>query len=815
MLRTILVWAVVVITVSASARTMQSIPPASQPQASPSSSVATNREILSSYCVSCHNQKAATAGLSLERINLDKVSSDAAVWEKVVQKLRTGAMPPAGRPRPDKHSSDSLINYLETELDRASAANPNPGRPAVHRLNRIEYTNAIRDLLAVEIDADTMLPIDEVNHGFDNMGDILSVTPVLFERYMSAARKIGRMAIGEPRAAPVFEKYEIPKFLTQDDRISEDLPFGSRGGISIRYYFPVDGEYTIRVFLVRNSRDYIRGLDQSHQIDFRLDGERIKVLTVGGGVELKDRPGPPFSQAAQIGDPPSETYEHGGAEEHLEVRFSAKAGSRLVGVTFLNKNSVAEGVLRPPMTQFELVQYKGGNPYIDNIVISGPFDSTGISETPSRQKIFVCRPASVAEEEPCARKILSTLARRAYRRPVTEKDIRTLLRVYEVDRAEQDFDTGIQAALERILVGPEFLFRIERDPAKTAPDTAYRISDLELASRLSFFLWSSIPDDQLLDLAEKGNLRKPEILDQQIRRMLNEPRSRTLVTNFAGQWLYLRNIRSKMPDPELFPEFDENLREAFQQETELFVESTLRENQSALKLLDADYTFLNERLARHYGIPNVYGSHFRRVSLDPKFDARRGLLGQGSLLTVTSYANRTSVVLRGKWLLENLLGAPPPPPPANVPALEDSAPDGKTLPLRQLMEKHRMNAGCASCHAAMDPMGFALENFDAIGKWRNTDADAPIDSSGVLPDGTKLDGAAGLRNVLVKRPEEFVNVVAERMLTYALGRGLEYYDAPAVRKIVREAAHDDYRWLSLISATAKSVPFQMRRSQKP
>ncbi len=815
MLKTILVCAVVVLTTSIPAATMQSPSLLPQPPASIALSASINREVLSTYCVTCHNQKSPAAGMMLDRLNLEKVSEDAAGWEKVVQKLRTGAMPPAGRPRPDKHSYDSLINYLETELDRASAANPNPGRPAVHRLNRAEYTNAIRDLLAVEIDGESLLPIDEVNHGFDNMGDVLSVTPVLFERYMSVARKIGQLAIGEPKAPPVFEKYDVPKFLTQDDRISEDLPFGSRGGIVLRYYFPLDGEYTIRVFLVRNSRDYIRGLDQPHEIDFRLDGERIKVLPVGGGDELKGAPGPPFSQAAQIGDPPSETYEHGGAEEHLEIRFRAKAGSRLVGVTFLNKNSVPEGVYRPPMTQFELVQYKGGNPYIDNIVISGPYDATGLGETPSRQKIFVCRPTRIADEEPCARKILSTLARRAYRRPVTDKDIRTLLRVYEADRTERGFDAGIQAALERILVGPEFLFRIERDPANVAPDTVYRISDLELASRLSFFLWSSIPDDQLLDLAESGKLKDPVIFDQQIGRMLNDPRSRTLVTNFAEQWLYLRNIRSKTPDPELFPEFDENLRDAFQKETELFVESTLRENQSVLRLLDANYTFLNERLARHYGIPNVYGSHFRRVALGPEFDARRGLLGQGSLLTVTSYANRTSVVLRGKWLLDNILGAPPPPPPPNVPSLEESAADGKPLPLRQLMERHRANPACAGCHAAMDPLGFALENFDAIGRWRNADAGTPIDSSGVLPNGTKLDGPSGLRNVLVSRPEEFVNVVAERMLTYAGGRGLEYYDVPAIRKIVREAARDDYRWLSFISATARSIPFQMRRSQKP
>ena len=774
----------------------------------------TSRALLDTYCITCHNQKSATAGLILDKMDFEKVGEDAAVWEKVVHKLRTRAMPPAGRPRPDEPSYNFLITHLETELDRASAANPNPGRPAIHRLNRAEYSNAIRDLLAIDVDGESLLPIDEVDHGFDNIGDALSVTPVLMERYLSAARTIGRMAVGEPEIRPFSQTYEVHKFLMQDDRMNDDLPFGSRGGLAIRYYFPADGEYTIRVFLQRNSRDYIRGLAELHQLDFRLDGERIKLLTVGGGAELKGEPGPIFSQAAKIGDPSSETYEHGGAEERLEVRFRAKAGQRLVAVTFLSKDTVPEGVFQPPLTQFQMVQYKGGNPYIDNVVIGGPYDVTGVSDTPSRRKIFVCRPTRAAEEEPCARKILSTLAHRAYRRPVTDKDVRTLQRVYEAGRSEGDFEAGIQAALERILAGPEFLFRIERDPADVPKDTTYRISDLELASRLSFFLWSSIPDDQLLNLAESGKLKDPAIFEQQVRRMLSDPRSKSLVTNFASQWLYLRNIGSKTPDPKLYPEFDENLRQAFQQETELFLESTLREDQSVLRLLDADYTFLNERLARHYGIPDVYGSHFRRVTLGPEFDARRGLLGQGSLLTVTSYANRTSVVLRGKWLLENLLGAPPPPPPPNVPSLEDSGTDGKPLPLRQLMEKHRKNPGCASCHSVIDPLGFALENFDAMGRWRTVDAGTPVDSSAVLPDGTPLDGPSGLRNVLLSRPEEFVAAFSEKMLVYALGRGVEYYDFPAIRKIVREATGQEYRWSSLILATAKSMPFQMRRSSR-
>ena len=824
--------------------------------AAPPATASSVRAALDTYCVTCHNQTTAVAGLTLDKVDPAKAGQDPAVWERVVHKLRTRAMPPPGRPRPDAASYKALITHLETELDRAAVAKPNPGRPAIRRLNRTEYANAIRDLLAIDIDAESLLPVDEVDQGFDNIGDALSVTPVLLERYLSAARVIGRMAVGEPKARPFSEKYELPKFLTQDERMGEDLPFGSRGGIAVRHYFPADGEYTIRVFLQRNSRDYIRGLAEPHPLDFRLDGERIKLLTAGGGDELKGQPGPTFSQAAKIGDSASETYEHGGAEERLEVRFHAKAGQHQVAVTFMGKDTVPEGVYQPPLTQFQLVQFKGGNPYIDNIVITGPYDPTGVAETPSRHKIFVCRPARRAQEDACAEKILSTLARLAYRRPATDKDLRILLHVYQAGRSEGGFESGIQAALERILAGPEFLFRIERDPAAVggpavanqqrrraerkrdsaqpqekavyrnglaggpdakevaAPDTAYRLSDIELASRLSFFLWGSIPDGELLSLAERGKLKDPAILDEQVRRMLKDPRSRSLVTNFASQWLYLRNLSSKTPDPKLFPEFDDNLREAFQQETERFLESTLREDQSVLRLLDANYTFLNERLARHYGIPNVYGSHFRRVTLGPEFDARRGLLGQGSLLTVNSYANRTSVVLRGKWLLENLLGAPPPPPPPNVPSLDDSGTDGKPLPLRHLMEKHRKNPACAGCHATIDPLGFALENFDAIGRWRTLDAGTPVDSSGVLPDGTKLEGVSGLRNVLLSRPEQFASVFAEKMLTYALGRRLEYYDFPAIRKIVREAEKHDYRWSSLILATAQSMPFQMRRSSK-
>ncbi len=781
-------------------------------KAAPLSPGAEHRAFLDRYCVTCHNPNLKTAGLALDANAVDVSNAGAApeVWEKVVQKLRTRAMPPAGGPRPDAAAYDSLVAHLESELDGASARNPNPGRTILRRLNRLEYTNAVRDLLATEIDGDSLLPIDEVKYGFDNISSALSVTPLLMERYMSAAFKISSLAVGEPDAGPASVTYPVDLFLLQEDRMSEDLPFGSRGGIAVRHHFPLDGEYTIKATLQRNSRGYIRGLFESHQLDFRLDGERIKRVTVGGGPKMIVG-GPPFSPASYLGNEESEHYQLTEVEALLEARFFAKAGSRLVGASFLHENLVPEGVLRPRMTEVDRVQFKGGDPAIEHIEIAGPFSVTGVGDTPSRQKVFVCRPARAEEEEACATKIFAGLARRAYRRPVTQKDVQPVLGVYQsVRRDGEDFEAGIRAGISRILVAPEFLFRIEREPASAAPGSVHRVSDLDLASRLSFFLWSSIPDDDLLNAAEQGKLSDPAVLAQQVRRMLRDARSRTLVTNFAGQWLYLRNLYSSKPDSGLFTDFDSSLRDAFRQETELFVESTLREDRSVLRLLDADYTFLNERLARHYGIPDVYGSHFRRVTLGPAFEARRGLTGQGSLLTVTSYANRTSVVLRGKWVLENILGAPPPPPPPNVPDLEKSGTVGK-VPLRQLMEQHRANAACAACHARMDPLGFALENFDAIGQWRAADAGTPIDASAVLPDGTKFDGPAGLRKVLLSQPEQFAATVAERLLTYALGRGLEHYDAPAIRTIVRDAARDDYRWSSLILAAVNSMPFQIRK----
>ncbi len=627
---------------------------------------------------------------------------------------------------------------------------------------------------------------------------------------MSAGRKISRLAIGDSAVLPSVETYNVPKYMMQDDRMGDDLPFGTRGGTAIRHHFPLDGEYILRIRLQKNSRAYIRGLGEPHQLDVRLDGARIQQFTIGG--ERKGRPSALFS-SANVGDLAQEQYERT-ADEALEVRFPAKAGTRLVAVSFLKETTVPESPLRPRMAQYDFAQYKGGEPAVASVAIGGPYDAKGLGETASRRKIFLCRPEAGEEAEPCAEKILSTLARRAYRRSLTDEDTQILMSFYRAGRSEGGFEAGIGTALERILVGPEFLFRIEPDPANVAPGAVYRISDLELSSRLSFFLWSSIPDDELLGLAERGQLKDPAMLEQQVQRMLADSRSKALVSNFAGQWLFLRNLRSASPDPEVFPYFDDNLREAFQQETELFFESLLREDRSALELLNADYTFVNERLARHYGIPNIYGSHFRRVQLSD--ENRGGLLGQGSILTVTSYANRTSPVQRGKWVLENILSAPPPPPPPNIPELKQRNEEGKILSMRQQMEQHRANPVCASCHKVMDPLGFALENFDGIGRWRDTDADAPIDSSGVLPDGTEFQGPAGLRKVLLlKRREQFVTTVTERLLTYALGRGVEYTDGPAIRRIMREVAASDYRWSSLILATAKSMPFQMRRSQEP
>ncbi len=793
---------------------------APSPDASPA---APYQAMLNQYCVVCHNEQLRTAGLVLSKVDVANVPEGAEVWEKVIGKLRTGAMPPAGMPRPDKATYDGFATYLETSLDRAAAAKPNPGRVAIHRLNRAEYKNAVHDLLATDIDVESLLPVDDSGYGFDNIADVLSVSPMLLVRYMSAAGKVSRSAIGDPNVLPNLETYDVPYLLTQDERMSEDLPFGSRGGIAIRHNFPVDGEYVIKIRLRKAGIEHdkqIIGLTDPHQLDVRLDGTRITLFTVGGEQ--------PRNDASAAGAPAKKKfgYDFSGdtADAHLEVRFPAKAGTRLVGVNFLNDTWEREGALDSPLAEYRLLDKssegrsdspgtKEDTPAVSQVSIGGPYNTKGLGETPSRRKIFVCRPANSADEPACASKILSGLARSAYRRPVTEGDIQPLLNLYKIGRKDGGFETGIEMALQRILVSPEFLFRVESDPASVAPGTAYRISDLELASRLSFFLWSSLPDNQLLNLAATGKLKQPAVLEQQVRRMLSDSRSSALVNNFFGQWLYLRNMPGVHPDQDAFPEFDENLRAAFEQETQLFLESNLRENRSVLDLMNADYTFVNERLAQFYGIPNIYGSHFRRVSLDGH-EERRGLLGQGSILTVTSYANRTSPTIRGKWLLTNVLGTPPPPPPPDVPSLKETPPNGKVLTMRERMEQHRNNAACAVCHAQMDPLGFALENFNGVGQWRTiSEAQTPVDASGVLPNGVKFNGPAELRKVLLSHPDQFADTVTDRLLTYAVGRGLEYYDQPAIRKITREAASSNYQWSSIITGIVNSAPFQMRMSK--
>ena len=773
------------------------------------------RAVLDRYCVTCHNERLLTAGLALDTMDPARVGDHAAAWEQVVRKLRTGAMPPAGRPRPEPAAYAAVASTLETALDRVAAADPEPGRTTVHRLNRREYANAVRDLLTLEIDAAALLPADNADLGFDNMADILSVSPALLDRYIFAARRISRLAVGDPGIEPTTETYVLPSMRFQDRRMSEDLPFGSRGGIAIRHNFPLDGEYDVRIRLRRQLYDYVRGLQNRQQLEVRLDGVRVAAFTIGGA---PGTPPPRTFAGAVLGDRAWEEYAlH--ADDHLQVRIPARAGPRVLGVSFVQGRSERDGVLQPRATGKVLAiaerwssTSEAPEAAVDQVSIAGPFDATGPGETPSREHIFTCRPGAAVDEESCAREILSTLARRAWRRPVTGRDLDVLMGFYEAGDGDGGFETGIQRSLESILVDPEFLFRVERAPAGTAPGTVHAVSDLELASRLSFFLWSSIPDDELLDVAARGELRDPDVLDAQVRRMLADPRAHALVDGFALQWLALGTLPSVVPTPELYPEWDDNLRESFRRETELFVADQIQGNRSVLDLVGADHTFVDERLAQHYGIPNVYGSRFRRVTFDD--GVRGGLLGQGSILTVTSYPTRTSPVLRGHWLLEHLLGAPPPPPPPDVPDLPDRGEGGRPASVRERLEQHRENPVCAACHAPMDPLGFALEHFDAIGKWRATgEGGDPIDASGVFPDGTEFEGLAGLKAMLLDRDEQFVQTVLEKLATYALGRGIEHYDMPAVRRILREAAPGGFRWSDLVLGIVESTPFQMRRSE--
>jgi mono/diheme cytochrome c family protein len=767
------------------------------PQPAAPTGTASQRALLDKYCVTCHNQKLKTAGLLLDKMDLDHIADGAETWEKVIRKLRGGQMPPVGLPRPDRATVDSFASWLENSLDRVALAKVNPGRSPLHRLNRSEYERAVHDLLDLDVDAQALLPADDESSGFDNIADVLKTSPSLLEQYLSASRKVAMLAVGDPATPPVGQVYRVPPDLSPEDHI-EGLPLGTRGGILIKHNFPLDGTYNFRVQLLQNIVGYITGLEYPHQLEISIDGERVFLAPVGGEADNK-----------------MSDINLGVAKDTLDARLRTsipvKAGPHNVAVTFLRKNSSESDEPLQPFTRDLDLQNMNGLPLIDHVDIAGPFQATGPGDTPSRRRIFACRPARNADEVPCAKQILSTLARRAYRRPVSDTDMESLLSFFQEGRNRGNFDAGIENALQLILTSPKFLFRIEPDPAHVPPGSVYRAGDLELASRLAFFLWSSLPDDQLLDVAAKGRLKDPVVFDQQVTRMLKDRRSESLVTNFASQWLFLRNLQSASPDGEQFPNFDDNLRQAFRRETELFLESIIREDRSVLDLLNANYTFVNERLAKHYGIANIYGSNFRRVTL--KDENRFGLLGQGSILTVTSYPNRTSVVLRGKWILENLLGTPPPAPPPNTPTLNENSDNGKPLSMRQLMEQHRANPACASCHRVMDPLGFSLENFDAVGAWRSKEAAGPIDASGQLADGSKVNGPADLRKAVLRRPEQFVGTMTEKLLTYALGRGLEYYDMPAVRGIVRDAGKSNYRFSALVMAIVKSTPFQMKQAQ--
>ena len=769
-----------------------------------------DRTLLDRYCVTCHNERLMTAGLTLDTVDLTQVATHAEVLEKVVRKLRAGQMPPVGRPRPAQATANAFATALEAALDRVAAAAPNPGRRPVHRLNRLEYINAIRDLLAIDVDPE-WLPVDNAGIGFDNNADILSVTPSLMARYLSATAKVSRLAVGNPAIGPAIQVYRAPEFADQSVRLGEDLPFATHGGLVVRHAFPLHGEYTFKLRLQRNSiGNTIRGIDDEHEIQVRIDHGLVKRFTVGGTY-----PGHDIGLVNGIPDDDVEaqtlhTYRLT-ADDQLQFRIPVQAGTRLVTAAFTDSApAVSELVpLRPMSRKRRIYTDDAGDPSIETLSIEGPYTASAPDDTPSRRRIFVCQPTTAHDAAACARTILGTLARRAYRRPVTEADLAELMRLYEFGRRDGEFDAGIELALEGLLASLPFVFSMEHDPVDTRPGTVYPLSDFELASRLSFFLWKSLPDDALLTAATEGRLGDPAELAAEARRMLADPKASRWMNDFAEQWLTVRNLQAHEPDPDRFPDFDDSLRDAMATETALFFESQVREDRSILDLLRADYTFLNERLARHYGVPDVYGSHFRRVPVtDP---VRRGLLGQASILTVTSYADRTSVVLRGKWVLETLLGAPPPPPPPEVPDLEENARGEEPKSLRERMERHRESPVCAGCHAPMDPFGFVLENFDATGQWRDTDAGAAIDTSTTLVDGGSIAGPAELQTYLLSRRDEFLRTVTEKLMTYALGRGLEYYDAPAVRQIVREAARDDDRWSSVILGVVRSIPFQMRR----
>jgi cytochrome c553 len=776
--------------------------------------VTQQQEMVTKYCVTCHSERVKSGDLVLDPATLSDVPGHAVQWEKVIRKLNAGLMPPPGMPRPDEPVLRGFRTFLEGKLDTAAAANPNPGRPMLHRMNRTEYANAIRDLLKLDVDAATLLPPDDSAYGFDNVSDVLGVSPSLQERYLTAATRISAIAVGDVGLRPTSTTYRVPQDLSQNQHV-EGLPLGTIGGLRVRHFFPVDGEYDFQTKLYRTNLNIVRGLEYPSEFEVAIDGKAVHHVTIGGTDDL-----------AALFNKPTDTSD--AVDTRMRVKVPVTAGTHDVTVTFIGNLPLKDTqrlqmFLRSSADNFDW----SGRPHIQTMTVSGPFTPTGPGRSESRREIFVCgasapksatggvktistasaRPAAAAGERDCARRILSRIARRAYRRPIGDAELVPVMTFYDEGRAKGSFDAGIQRGLERILASPLFVFRVEQDPAGAIPGRPYRVSDVELASRLSFFLWSSIPDEELLRVAEQGRLRTPAVLTQQVTRMLADPRADALVANFAGQWLQLRNIRSIQPNSDLFPDFDDNLRQAFRRETELLFASIIHEDRSVVNLLNADYTFVNERLARHYAIPNIYGTQFRRVPVPD--EARRGLLGQGSMLAVTSHAERTSPVLRGKWVLENLLGLPVPPPPGDVPPLA-AQPAEAPKTLRQQMEAHRATPVCASCHKVMDPIGFALENFDAVGAWRTREPGGAIDASGQLADGTKIDGVNELRKAILARPELFVATMTDKMMTYALGRGVETFDRPVVRGIVRDAAKENYRFSALVRGIVQSAPFQMR-----
>jgi len=754
--------------------------------------------LVQNHCLDCHHSGEATSGVDLETLQSQPVGKHWGTWERVVKKLRSRQMPPAEADRPPEQEMLDALNALETTLDQHASEHPVAGRTeTLRRLTRTEYGNAIADLLGLQIDVEALLPADEVSRGFDNI-TVGELSPTLINRYISAAQKISRLAVGRSVRGPEGTTFRIPPDVTQEEHV-DGLPLGTRGGILISHTFPQDGEYEIRVLLTRDRNEYVEGLSGQHEMEILLDQQRLETFTI--------EPPKRGAAAGAYGKP-----SHANVDRHLHVRFSVTAGPHEVGVTFLkNPSSLLETPRQPLNVAFNMYRHPRLSPAVYEVSITGPYQPRGISETPSRERIFVCRPEGAENEEECAQEIIRHLMRLACRQPISDQDLSKPLALYQQGRSEGDFELGIEMALSSILVHPKFLFRVEREPDGVPAGTVYRISDLELASRLSFFIWSSLPDDELLTLAEQGRLSDPEVLEQQTRRLLADKRAKSLVNNFASQWLYLRNLDSITPDGRLYPDFDDNLRQAFRLETELFVESILREDRSVMDLLKADYTFLNERLAKHYGIPHIYGSRFRRVTLSE--DSRRGgLLRHGSILTVTSYATRTSPVIRGKWILENIIGTPPPPPPDDVPALSDNTVSA-SLPVRQRLAQHRADPACASCHNLMDPVGFSLENFDAVGRWRELEEGRRVDATGGLPDGREFIGVTGLEEGLAERPELFVGTMAEKLLTYALGRGHEHFDAPAIRKVVRDAEGTEYRFSSLILGIVHSTPFQTRMTR--